>query len=171
MKVLVFKLGNEEYGINVQEVQEIWSYERITSIPNAPFYVKGVINLRGNIVPIIDLRIRFGLDQLSYNHLTVVVVISVGTCVIGMVVDSVADVTRFIEDQVKPVPNLGTALTADYLIGVASVDERMVLLLDVEKILSGSELGVIERLAAQYLLVVLRMSAHHHWKKTICLRI
>lgn len=141
-------MGDEEYGINVQQVQEIRGYEHITGIPNAPQYLKGLINVRGNIAPIIDLRIRFGFAQPSYDHLTVVVVVSVRTDVISVVVDSVSDVTRLTTEQTKLVPNLGTASSADYLVGVASVDDWMVLLLDVENVVSYSEPGIIEKLAA-----------------------
>lgn len=148
LEALAFTLGREEYGINILKVQEIRGYESVTYIANAPDYIKGVINLRGFIVPIIDMRIRFNLGTPTYDQFTVVIILNVGCRVIGMVVDSVSDVITLNQDQIKPAPEMGTALDTDYLIGLGTIDKRMLILVDIDKLLSGSELGLINELAA-----------------------
>lgn len=148
LEALAFTLGREEYGINILKVQEIRGYESVTYIANAPDYIKGVINLRGFIVPIIDMRIRFNLGTPTYDQFTVVIILNVGSRVIGMVVDSVSDVITLNQDQIKPAPEMGTALDTDYLIGLGTIDKRMLILVDIDTLLSGSELGLINELAA-----------------------
>jgi purine-binding chemotaxis protein CheW len=148
LEALAFTLGREEYGINILKVQEIRGYESVTYIANAPNYIKGVINLRGFIVPIIDMRIRFNLGTPTYDQFTVVIILNVSGRVIGMVVDSVSDVITLNQDQIKPAPEMGTALDTDYLIGLGTIDKRMLILVDIDKLLSGSELGLINELAA-----------------------
>jgi purine-binding chemotaxis protein CheW len=136
-EVLSFKLGNEEYGINILRVQEIRGYEAVTRIANTPDHVKGVVNLRGVIVPIIDMRIRFNLGTPVYDEFTVVIILNIGKQVIGMVVDSVSDVVTLTAEQIKPPPQMNTALNTDYLIGLGTLDERMLILVDIDKLMSS----------------------------------
>jgi len=145
---LSFKLGREEYGVDIQTVQELRGYDTVTRVANSPDYLKGVINLRGIIVPIIDMRIKLGLGTPTYDQFTVVVVLNLGGRVIGMVVDSVSDVTTLVREQIKPAPQLGSAIDANYLIGLGTIDDRMLILIDVMKLMSSAELGLIEKAAA-----------------------
>jgi len=140
VQFLSFTLGKEEYGVDILRVQEIRSWEPVSRIPNVPSYEKGVVNLRGAIVPIIDLRERFGLGHLAYSPLTVVVVLQMQTeegavRVMGVVVDSVSDVINVDKKTIQDPPNFGTKVSTEFINGLASVDERMVMLLDVEKLL------------------------------------
>ncbi|HEY8608824.1 MAG TPA: chemotaxis protein CheW [Noviherbaspirillum sp.] len=145
---LAFTLGQEEYGIHILKVQELRGYETPTRIANAPEYIKGVVNLRGIIVPIIDMRIRLNLGAPTYDQFTVVIILNVAGRTIGMVVDSVSDVIMLSPEQVKPAPEMGTALKTDYLIGLGTLDQRMVILVDIDKLMSGSELGLIDTLGS-----------------------
>jgi purine-binding chemotaxis protein CheW len=140
---LAFNLGAEEYGIDIQQVQELRSYEPVTRLANAPAFVKGVVNLRGVIVPIIDMRVRFSLGEPTYDQFTVVVILKVRDRVIGLVVDSVSDVTALSPEQIKPAPDLGNAIDAGYITGLATIGERMLILVDIERLLSGQELGLL----------------------------
>ncbi|HYD58846.1 MAG TPA: chemotaxis protein CheW [Noviherbaspirillum sp.] len=145
---LAFKLGSEEYGVDILKVQELRGYEQPTSIANAPDFIKGVVNLRGIIVPIVDMRIKFNLGAPTYDQFTVVVILNIMGRTIGMVVDSVSDVTLLSADQIKPPPEMGTALNTDYLIGLGTVDQRMLILVDIDRLMSSEEIGLIERMAA-----------------------
>ena len=145
---LAFTLGKEEYGIDILKVQEIRGYEAVTRIANAPEFIKGVVNLRGIIVPIVDMRIKFNLGEPTYDQFTVVIILNIGGRVMGMVVDSVSDVITLSPDQVKPAPEMGTAFNTDYLIGLGTLDERMLILIDIDKLMSSSEMGLIEKIAA-----------------------
>jgi purine-binding chemotaxis protein CheW len=133
---LAFKIANEEYGVDILRVQEIRSYEKPTTIANAPGHLKGVVNLRGVIVPIIDLRIKLGVDNVQYDHLTVVIVLNIGERVVGAVVDGVSDVLTLEPSQLRPVPALDTNFDPEHLLAIGSVDERMLILLDIEKFLA-----------------------------------
>ncbi|HYD94500.1 MAG TPA: chemotaxis protein CheW [Noviherbaspirillum sp.] len=146
-EVLTFRLGKEEYGIDILKVQEIRGYEATTAIANAPDFLKGVINLRGEIVPIIDMRIRFRLSAPSYDQFTVVIILRVQDTVVGIVVDAVSDVVALAGDQVKPAPEMTSAIHADYICGLGTVGERMLILVDIDKLLA-SELGLAKKLAA-----------------------
>jgi purine-binding chemotaxis protein CheW len=146
--VLVFVLGAERYGVDILKVQEIRSYGAVMPIPTATAFLKGVINLRGVIVPVIDLRARFGLADARFDELTVAIVLRVGSQVIGAVVDSVSDVIALRDEEVKPAPRLGALVDASFLAGVATRDDGMVLLLDVERLLSSAELDLLDRAAA-----------------------
>ncbi|HJV88216.1 MAG TPA: chemotaxis protein CheW [Noviherbaspirillum sp.] len=148
LEFLAFNLGGEEYGINIQTVQELRGCEAVTHIANAPDWLKGVINLRGAIVPIVDLRIKFNLGQVEYNAVTVVIIANVAGRVIGMVVDNVSDVITLEPSQVKPVPEVGSALDTGYMIGIGTLAERMLILIDIEQLMSGTDTGLVERLAA-----------------------
>jgi purine-binding chemotaxis protein CheW len=131
---LAFTLGKEEYGIDILKVQEIRGYEAVTRIANAPEFVKGVVNLRGIIVPIVDMRIKFNLGEPTYDQFTVVIILNIGGRVMGMVVDSVSDVITLSAEQIKPAPEMGTAFNTDYLIGLGTLDERMLILIDIDKL-------------------------------------
>jgi len=142
---LSFTLGDEEYGVDILSVQEIRSWEPVSRIPNVPSYEKGVVNLRGSIVPIVDLRERFGLGHLKYSALTVVVVLQIETeegktRVMGVVVDSVSDVIDVDKKTIQDAPNFGTKVSTEFINGLASVNDRMVMLLDVEKLLKLDDL-------------------------------
>jgi purine-binding chemotaxis protein CheW len=147
-EALSFTLGNEEYGVNILKVQEIRGYESVTRIANAPEYIKGVVNLRGVIVPIVDMRIKFNLGTPTYDQFTVVIILNIADHVVGMVVDSVSDVITLAPNQIKPAPEMGAALNTDYLIGLGTVDERMLILVDIDKLMSSAEIGLIQELAA-----------------------
>src|SRR6476661_6167368 len=141
---LAFTLGQEEYGIDILKVQEIRGYEAVTRIANAPDFIKGVVNLRGIIVPIVDMRIKFNLGTPTYDQFTVVIILNVQGRVVGMVVDSVSDVTTLDPSQIKPAPEMGTAFNTEYLIGLGTVDERMLILVDIDRLMSSSEMGLID---------------------------
>jgi purine-binding chemotaxis protein CheW len=145
---LAFTLGREEYGIHILKVQELRGYEEPTRIANTPDFIKGVVNLRGIIVPILDMRIKFNLGVPVYDQFTVVIILTVSNRVMGMVVDSVSDVITLSPEQVKPAPDMGSALNTDYLIGLGTIDERMLILVDIDKLMTSSEMGLIEALAA-----------------------
>ena len=145
LEFLAFTLGEEEYGIDIQKVQELRGYDAVTRIANAPEYIKGVVNLRGIIVPIIDMRIKFQLGAPTYDQFTVVIVLNIGGRVVGMVVDSVSDVITLTAEQIKPAPEMGAVLDTDYLIGLGTLDERMLILVDIDKLMSSDEMGLIEK--------------------------
>lgn len=145
---LAFTLGREEYGIDILRVQEIRGYEPVTRIANAPEFIKGVVNLRGTIIPIVDLRIKFNLGTPTYDQFTVVIILNIAGRVVGMVVDSVSDVTTLTSEQVKPAPEISTVFDTDYLIGLGTIDERMLILVDIDKLMSSSEMGLMEKIAA-----------------------
>ncbi|MFD0879516.1 chemotaxis protein CheW [Variovorax dokdonensis] len=144
---LSFTLGEEEYGIDIQKVQELRGYEAVTRIANAPDFIKGVVNLRGIIVPIIDMRLKFSLGTPSYDQFTVVIVLNIGGRVVGMVVDSVSDVITLAPEQIRPAPEMGAALDTDYLVGLGTVNDRMLILVDIEKLMSSDEMGLVEATA------------------------
>ena len=148
LEVVTFTLGQEEYGIDIQRVQELRGYDAVTRIANAPEYIKGVVNLRGIIVPIIDMRIKFELGAPTYDQFTVVIVLNIGGRVVGMVVDSVSDVITLTPDQIRPAPAMGSVLDTDYLIGLGTLNERMLILVDIDKLMSSDEMGLVEKLAA-----------------------
>lgn len=145
---LAFTMGQEEYGLDILKVQEIRGYEAVTTLANAPDYFKGVVNLRGVIVPIIDMRIRFNLGTPTYDQFTIVIVLNLGGAVMGMVVDSVSDVTTLLPGQIRPPPQLGSAIRADYLIGLGTIDERMLILIDIDKLMGSDDIGLARKLAA-----------------------
>jgi len=147
LEVLSFRLGQEEYGISILTVQEIRGYEAVTRIANAPDFLKGVINLRGQIVPIVDMRIRFALGQAQYDSFTVVIILNIGHHVIGMVVDSVSDVVTLTADQVRPAPSIGGGIDADHLLGLGTVGERMLILLDIERLMASPDMGLVNDVA------------------------
>ncbi len=148
LEFLAFTLGKEEYGIDIQKVQELRGYDTVTRIANAPEFVKGVVNLRGIIVPIVDMRIKFNLGTPTYDQFTVVIILNIVGRIMGMVVDSVSDVITLTHEQLKPAPQMGSIVETDYLLGLGTIEERMLILLDIEKLMSSEDMGLIEKLAA-----------------------
>jgi purine-binding chemotaxis protein CheW len=145
---LAFKLGAEEYGIDILRVQEIRSYEKPTRIARAPDFIKGVINLRGVIVPIVDLRLKFHLDDASYTEFTVVIVLNIGSRVVGIVVDAVSDVITLSSDQLRPVPDFSSTIASEHVLAIGAIEERMLILIDIDKLMTSEEMGLISTSAA-----------------------
>lgn len=145
---LTFRLGAEEYGIDILRVQEIRSYEEPTRIANSPSFIKGVVNLRGVIVPVVDLRIKLGCEKVEYNDFTVVIVLNVRGRVVGAVVDSVSDVLELPRDAIKPAPEMNNAsVDTAFITGIASVGERMLILMDIESLMGSPDMGLIDAAA------------------------
>jgi purine-binding chemotaxis protein CheW len=144
-EVLVFVLGGEEYAVDILKVQEIRGYEKVTPIPSAPAYLKGVVNLRGIIVPVIDMRIKFGMAEPRYDSFTVVIILRVSGRVVGVVVDGVSDVVHLAPGEVKPAPALGSIVDSGFLAGLATTGDRMILMLEIEKFLSSGELNLVNQ--------------------------
>jgi purine-binding chemotaxis protein CheW len=145
---LAFRLGAEEYGIDIQKVQELRGYEAVTRLANAPEFIKGVVNLRGTIVPIIDMRVKFNLGAPGYDQFTVVIILSVEGRLMGLVVDSVSDVVTLTDAQIRPAPAMATALDVAYMTGLGVLDERMLILADIDRLMASTQIGVIEPLPA-----------------------
>ena len=150
---LTFRLGDEEYGIDILKVQEIRSYEPPTKIANAPSYLKGVVNLRGVIVPIVDLRIKFNClnanGEAEINSFTVVIVLNVRGRVVGAVVDSVSDVMQLTEQMIQPAPEMSNSIVdTTYITGIANVSDRLLILMDIESLMGSAEMGLINSLSA-----------------------
>lgn len=144
---LVFTLGSEEYGIDILKVQEIRGYDQVTRIANTPAFIKGVTNLRGVIVPIVDLRIKFAQNDVSYNDNTVVIVLNLQQRVVGIVVDGVSDVLSLSADQIRPAPQFAVTLATEYLTGLGSLEDRMLILVDIERLLSSEEMALVDSVA------------------------
>jgi purine-binding chemotaxis protein CheW len=148
LEFLSFKLGEEEYGVDILQVQELRPYTTVTALANAPAHVKGVIHLRGVIVPIIDLRIKLNLPEPQYDQFTVVVIVVVGGAQIGVVVDSVSEVLALLPDQIKAVPQMSAGAYADYVTGIGTLEQRMLILVDIARLVAGAaDLG-LDALAA-----------------------
>jgi purine-binding chemotaxis protein CheW len=143
---LTFKLAGEEYGVGILSVQEIRGWSAVTAIPHSPNWLLGVINLRGAVVPIIDLRIKFNFAKAEYNEFTVVIILNVGARVVGVVVDGVSDVITLGSEQIKPAPSLGSNTDTSHIIGFGTLDDRMRILMDVEKLMASADLGSIKSL-------------------------
>lgn len=143
---LVFTLGHEEYGIDILKVQEIRGYDQVTRIANTPAFIKGVTNLRGVIVPIIDLRIKFAQPDVDYNDNTVVIVLNLQQRVVGIVVDGVSDVLSLTTDQIRPSPEFAVTMSTEYLTGLGALGERMLILVDIEKLLNSEEMALMDTL-------------------------
>ena len=147
---LSFKLGSEEYGIEILKVQEIRSYEAVTHIANAPEFIKGVVNLRGIIVPIVDMRIKFNLGKAEYDQFTVVIILNVAGRVVGMVVDGVSDVITLSAGQMKPAPDFSSStFDTQYITGLGTLDSRMLILVDIEKLMGGADMALVEQATVQ----------------------
>ena len=147
-EVLSFRLGDEEYGIDILRVQEIRGYEAPTRIANVPHFIKGVVNLRGVIVPVVDMRLRFGMSDVQYNDFTVVIVLNVASRTIGVVVDSVSDVLELPPQQVRPAPEFNSAVDPSFITGIATLRtgeaERMLILMDIESLMRSPEMCLAE---------------------------
>ena len=141
---LTFTLGHEEYGIDILKVQEIRGYDAVTAIANTPEFIKGVINLRGVIVPIVDLRLKFSVGEATYHAFTVVIIVNVLSKVAGIVVDGVSDVVALSGDQIKPAPEFGGALDTRYLTGLGTLNGEMLILVDIAKLISSDELQIMD---------------------------
>lgn len=152
-KYLTFVLATEEYAVDILRVQEIKGWSKVTPIPNTPDYIRGVINLRGTIVPIIDLRLRFALERLDYGQMTVVVVVKVVSGnrerIMGIVVDAVSDVYDISENEIKPPPDFGSVISMEFIRGLATVNEKMVIILDIDRLLNSGELAIVEQHVAE----------------------
>ena len=145
---LTFTLGAEEYGIDILKVQEIRGYDAVTKIANSPPFIKGVINLRGVIVPIVDLRIKFNLGEPTYDQFTVVIILNIGKRVMGIVVDGVSDVIQLSTDNLHPAPEFGSILDTRYIVGLGTIEERMIIVVDIEKLMTSSEMSLVEAATA-----------------------
>jgi purine-binding chemotaxis protein CheW len=143
-ELLTFRLGAEEYGIDILKVQEIRGYDTVTAIANAPSFIKGVINLRGVIVPIVDLRMKFNVGEARYDAFTVVIILNVAGRVVGVVVDSVSDVLTLNAAEVKPAPEFSAALGTDFITGLGTVDQRMLILIDIERLITDPSLALVD---------------------------
>lgn len=141
---LTFTLGSEEYAIDILKVQEIRGYEQPTTIANVPDFIKGVINLRGIIVPIVDLRIKFGVGKAEYTPFTVVIILSISGRVVGIVVDGVSDVTSLRTEQIRPAPEFAATVDTRYIKGLGTLDERMLIVVDIEKLMLSSEMSLVD---------------------------
>ena len=141
---LTFRLGAEEYGIDILTVQEIRSYEAPTRIANAPSFIKGVVNLRGVIVPIVDLRLKLSCETADYNDFTVVIVLNVRGRVVGAVVDSVSDVLELNQDSIRPAPDMASAVDTTFITGISNVNERMLILMDIEALMASADMGLFD---------------------------
>ncbi len=140
---LTFRLDQEEYGIDILKVQEIRGYEPPTRIAHAPEFIKGVVNLRGTIIPIVDMRLKFNCSQAEYNSFTVVIILNLRNRVVGIVVDSVSDVMELAADNIKAAPDIESVIDNECILGLGSVGERMLILLDIEKLMSSVDMGLV----------------------------
>jgi purine-binding chemotaxis protein CheW len=140
---LTFRLDQEEYGIDILKVQEIRGYEPPTRVANAPVFIKGVVNLRGTIVPIVDMRLKFNCAHSEYNSFTVVIVLNLRNRIVGIVVDSVSDVMELPQESLKAAPEIDSVIDSAAVLGLGSVGERMLILLDIEKLMSAPEMGLV----------------------------
>lgn len=140
---LTFRLDREEYGIDILKVQEIRGYESPTRIANAPSFIKGVVNLRGTIVPIVDMRLKFNCANAVYDAFTVVIILNLHQRIVGIVVDSVSDVMGLVPDQMRGAPDIESIIDSDAIIGLGSLDDRMLILLDIEKLMSGLDMSLV----------------------------
>ncbi|WP_412480122.1 chemotaxis protein CheW [Azonexus sp. IMCC34839] len=140
---LTFVLGSEEYAVDILKVQEIRGYEQVTKLANSPPYIKGVMNLRGNMVPVIDLRIKFNLEKVEYSAFTVTMILNVGGLTVGVVVDQVSDVIALAPGQIRPAPDFSATFDTRYIIGLADAGERMLIVVDIDRLLNSGELGLL----------------------------
>ena len=144
LECLTFTLGSEEYGINILKVQEIRGYDAVTHIANTPDFIKGVINLRGVIVPIVDLRIKFNLGAVEYTQFTVVIILNISNRVVGIVVDGVSDVINLAKEEIRPAPDMSSMLDAQHLLGLGTRDERMIILVDIESLMGSQDMELVD---------------------------
>ena len=150
-KYLTFTMAEEEYGIGILKIKEIIGMMPITTVPQTPEFVKGVINLRGKVIPVVDLRLRFGMDSIDYTERTCIIVVEIegqsGTVMIGIVVDSVSEVLNIKGDDIEETPTFGTKLNTDYILGMAKMEGGVKILLDIDRVLSVEQIAHLERAA------------------------
>jgi purine-binding chemotaxis protein CheW len=150
-KYLTFTLDNEEYGISILKIKEIIGMMPITTVPQTPEFVKGVINLRGKVIPVVDLRLRFGMTSIDYNERTCIIVVEIegpaGTVMIGIVVDAVSEVLNIKAEEMEDTPTFGTTLETDYILGMAKMEGGVKILLDIDRVLNKDEIAVLEKAA------------------------
>jgi len=150
-KYLTFTLANEEYGIGILKIKEIIGMMSITTVPQTPEFVKGVINLRGKVIPVVDLRLRFGMEEIDYTERTCIVVVEIaaqsGTVMIGIVVDSVSEVLNIKGEDIEETPTFGTRLNTDYILGMAKMEGGVKILLDIDRVLNADEIHLLEKAA------------------------
>ncbi|SLM33079.1 Chemotaxis protein CheW [Desulfamplus magnetovallimortis] len=151
-KYLTFSLAGEEYGIGILQVKEIIGMMPITSVPRTPNFVKGVINLRGKVIPVIDLRLRFGIEESEYTERTCIIVVEIsgnhGDMVIGIVVDSVSEVLNIKAEHIEPAPSFGASLDSEYILGMAKLEGGVKILLDINKVLGSDDISILEKTAS-----------------------
>ncbi len=145
---LTFVLGTEEYGLEILKVQEIRGYDAVTHIANTPDFIKGVVNLRGKIVPIVDLRIKFHLGHVEYDEFTVVIILNLSGRIVGIVVDGVSDVMALQDDQIRDVPALVTSIDTKHIVGLATVEAQMLILVDIEQLMGSADMAFLDRVRA-----------------------
>ena len=145
---LTFRLAQEEYGVEILKVQEIKGYSAITPIPNTPSYLKGVMNLRGTIVPVVDLRSKFSMDEAEYNQFTVIIVVKVGAKVMGLIVDAVSDVLNIPKTDIQPTPDFGSEVDARYINGMAKAGDKLVVLLDIDRVMNAVDEATLAAVAS-----------------------
>ena len=146
---LTFTLGSEEYGVDILKVQEIRGYDTVTRIPDTPDFVKGVINLRGTIVPVIDMRLKFKLANATYDDFTVMIILNVAKRIVGMVVDGVSDVINLTASEIKPAPEFSGAMNTGYITGLGTIDNRMLILMDIERLIAAKDMCLVDGGAVQ----------------------
>ena len=150
-KYLTFSLNNEEYGIGILKIKEIIGMMPITTVPQTPEFVKGVINLRGKVIPVVDLRLRFGMDTIDYTERTCIIVVEIegesGTVMIGIVVDAVSEVLNIKGEDIEETPTFGTKLNTEYILGMAKMEGGVKILLDIDRVLSAEEVSALEKAA------------------------
>jgi purine-binding chemotaxis protein CheW len=142
---LTFTLGQEEYGVDILKVQEIKGYTPPTPVPNTPGYIKGVMNLRGTIIPVVDLRVKLALKETEYNQFTVIIVVTVGTKVVGLIVDAVSDVLNIPKSDIQAPPEFGSTVDVRFIDGMAKAGEKIVMLLNIDLVIKDEDLQVIEQ--------------------------
>lgn len=141
---LTFTLGAEEYAIDILKVQEIRGYDAVTTIANTPEFIKGVINLRGTIVPIVDLRIKFGVGKVEYTPFTVVIILNVAGRVVGIVVDSVSDVITLGGSHIRPAPEFAASVDTAYIVGLGTLGERMLIVVDIQQLMFSADMALVD---------------------------
>ncbi|PPE74070.1 chemotaxis protein CheW [Solimonas fluminis] len=144
---LTFTLGAEEYGVDILKVQEIRGYDTVTKVPNAPSFIKGVINLRGTIVPVVDLRLKFNLERAEYNEFTVMIILNVARRIVGVVVDGVSDVMQLTAEQIRPAPEFGGGINTKFITGIGALEQRMLILIDIERLMSSEDMALMDSAA------------------------
>ena len=148
-KFLTFVLGDEEYGIEILKVREIMGIMEITPVPQTPDYMKGVINLRGNVIPIIDLRLKFAMPEVEHTKETCIIVAEVGATQVGVIVDSVSEVTDIKGEDIEEAPSFGQGVDTNFIMGLGKTKKKIIILLDIERVLTTEELNMVEEITAK----------------------